>query len=209
MNSIAVRSNKKDEDEIAILIAVYLLSSFVFFPLSFTIWYLRNREKGLRVYYPALAILILSGISLTSYLYIYEPLVVKYNLNIGVWKSIVYGGIIAIPFFICRFFSPLRVSKISFIIFYLGCSLIVINNISWAILPQYCLLEGFDIASIIIISLGLAWIALIIFINIIFEPPEEGFQDKMNNWIKIIFVWLWLLLYLGITRIIYLTCGLA
>jgi len=205
MDSIAIKSNKKDEDKIAILIAVYLLTSFVFFPLSFTIWYLRNKKKGLRVYYPAIAILILLGISITSYSYIFKPLI-KYNLNIGVWGSIVYGGYMAIPFYICRFVSPIHASKKSLIIFYLGYSLIIINNILWVLLPQYCLLNGFDIASIIIASLGLAWIGFSIFINIVFAPPEENFKDKTKNWATVTAIWLLALLNTGITRLLYLIC---
>ncbi|HDQ04098.1 MAG TPA: hypothetical protein ENN23_05950 [Deltaproteobacteria bacterium] len=83
MDSIAIKNNKKDEDKIVILITVYLLTSFVFFPLSFTIWYLRNKKRGLKFYFPAIAILILLGISLTSYFYIYEPIVAKYNLPVA------------------------------------------------------------------------------------------------------------------------------
>jgi len=58
-------------------------------------------------------------------------------------------------------------------------------------------------------SLGLAWIGFIIFMNIIFAPPEEDFKDKTNNWIKVILVWLLVSFNIGLTMIISLTCGLA
>lgn len=203
MDSLIDRE-KFEKDKVSLAVAKYLLSSAFFYPFGFILWYLSNKGKVSR--YSALAaILVVSGISAASYIYVLKPLASR-QINLNFYWSIIYGGIIASIFFLSRFTYPACASVLYWISYYVGYMIFIMSTIFWAVIPRYYLAHRLEEGSLLLVTLGILWLIISILINHYNSPIKEGIAvvKHLDRNMALFFMWLlalcacsllWLILY--------------
>ena len=179
INSEAFKKNKA-----MLAMLTYLLTAIFFFPLSFILWYLSNRGK-VSIYSSFAAMLAISAISTSSYLYVIKPLA-SYHMNFGIYGTIIYGGLFSVIFFSSRYTFPANTTVICWMIYYFSYVILIMSTISWTVIPRYYLSHGIDNGSVLLSMLGVSWFFIIMLINKYNPPIDEGIVSLSPRHIKII-----------------------
>jgi hypothetical protein len=193
-----------------LLFLIYFSLTILFFPLGFLAWYVLNR-KEMTPYFPMAAMLMMFSFGWASYMYVYRPLL-AYNIDIGSWSVIIYGGMLSAHLFLVGFLCPSRSAGWFRLGSYLVSSgLLVLSMVSWSTIARYYLVRGMDLGTAILGTLGFAWICFLILANR-YSPPIRALKrtsTEANENPVFVAVWLLTLGDLVVAKMIYNLCRLA